>query len=133
MPEEVRRIAKKYMTNPFELSVGRKNEGAENIEHIYYIVHARDRYAALKRIADANPEIFAIIFCRTKIETQEIAEHLIRDGYNADSLHGDLSQQQRDKVMGRYRDRSLQLLVATDVAARGIDVNDVTHVIQYNL
>ena len=121
------------MTNPFELSVGRKNEGAENIEHIYYIVHARDRYAALKRIADANPEIFAIIFCRTKIETQEIAEHLIKDGYNADSLHGDLSQQQRDKVMGRYRDRTLQLLVATDVAARGIDVNDVTHVIQYNL
>ncbi len=133
MPEEVRRIAKKYMQNPIELSVGRKNEGAENIEHIYYIVHARDRYAALKRIADANPDIFAIIFCRTKIETQEIAEHLIRDGYNADSLHGDLSQQQRDKVMGRYRDRSLQLLVATDVAARGIDVNDVTHVIQYNL
>ena len=133
MPEEVRRIAKKYMNNPFELSVGRKNEGAENIEHIYYIVHARDRYAALKRIADANPDIFAIIFCRTKLETQDIAEHLIKDGYNADSLHGDLSQQQRDKVMGRYRDRSLQLLVATDVAARGIDVNDVTHVIQYNL
>ena len=133
MPDEVRRIAKNYMHDPYELSVGRKNEGAENIEHIYYIVHARDRYAALKRIADANPDIFAIIFCRTKIETQEVAEHLIRDGYNADSLHGDLSQQQRDKVMGRYRDRSLQLLVATDVAARGIDVNDVTHVIQYNL
>ncbi|HKR07502.1 MAG TPA: DEAD/DEAH box helicase [Bacteroidia bacterium] len=133
MPDEVRRIAKKYMENPFELTVGKKNTGADNIEHHYYVVHARDRYAALKRIVDATPDIFAIVFCRTKIETQEVAENLIRDGYNADSLHGDLSQQQRDKVMKRYREKSLQLLIATDVAARGIDVNDVTHVINYNL
>ena len=133
MPDEVRRIAKKYMENPFELTVGKKNTGAENIEHRYYVVHARDRYAALKRIVDATPDIFAIVFCRTKIETQEVAENLIKDGYNADSLHGDLSQQQRDKVMKRYREKSLQLLIATDVAARGIDVNNVTHVINYNL
>ncbi|MGZ4001057.1 MAG: helicase-related protein, partial [Mucilaginibacter sp.] len=110
-----------------------KNTGNENIEHEYYIVRARDKYAAFKRIVDFNPEIFGIVFCRTKIETQEIAESLIKDGYNADSLHGDLSQQQRDKVMKRYRERSLQLLIATDVAARGIDVNDVTHVINYSL
>ncbi|MCX6290846.1 MAG: DEAD/DEAH box helicase [Bacteroidetes bacterium] len=133
MPAEVRSIASNYMTNPFELTVGRKNEGAENIEHHYYVVHERDRYASLKRILDAEPEIFGIIFCRTKIDTQRIAENLIKDGYNADSLHGDLSQQQRDKVMARYRSRTLQMLVATDVAARGIDVNDVTHVIHYNL
>jgi ATP-dependent RNA helicase DeaD len=133
MPTEVRRIAKKYMTDPFELTMGTKNTGNENIEHEYYIVRARDKYAAFKRIVDFNPEIFGIVFCRTKIETQEIAESLIKDGYNADSLHGDLSQQQRDKVMKRYRERSLQLLIATDVAARGIDVNDVTHVINYSL
>jgi ATP-dependent RNA helicase DeaD len=133
MPAEVRSIASNYMDKPFELTVGRKNESAENIEHHYYVVHERDRYASLKRILDAEPEIFAIIFCRTKIDTQRIAENLIKDGYNADALHGDLSQQQRDKVMGRYRNRSLQILVATDVAARGIDVNDVTHVIHYNL
>ena len=133
MPSEVRRIAKKYMTDPFELTMGTKNTGNENIEHEYYIVRARDKYAAFKRIVDFNPEIFGIVFCRTKIETQEIAESLIKDGYNADSLHGDLSQQQRDKVMKRYRERSLQLLIATDVAARGIDVNDVTHVINYSL
>ncbi len=133
MPQEVRSIAANYMTNPFELTVGRKNESAENIEHHYYVVHERDRYASLKRILDAEPEIFGIIFCRTKIDTQRIAENLIKDGYNADALHGDLSQQQRDKVMGRYRSRTLQMLVATDVAARGIDVNDVTHVIHYNL
>ncbi len=133
MPAEVRSIAANYMHNPFELTVGRKNEGAENIEHHYYVVHERDRYASLKRILDAEPEIFGIIFCRTKIDTQRIAENLIKDGYNADALHGDLSQQQRDKVMGRYRNRTLQMLVATDVAARGIDVNDVTHVIHYNL
>jgi ATP-dependent RNA helicase DeaD len=133
MPAEVRSIAANYMHNPFELTVGRKNEGAENIEHNYYVVHERDRYASLKRILDAEPEIFGIIFCRTKIDTQRIAENLIKDGYNADALHGDLSQQQRDKVMGRYRNRTLQMLVATDVAARGIDVNDVTHVIHYNL
>ncbi|TWR28391.1 DEAD/DEAH box helicase [Mucilaginibacter achroorhodeus] len=133
MPAEVRRIAKKYMDNPFELTMGTKNTGNANIEHEYYVVRARDKYAAFKRIVDNNPEIFGIVFCRTKIETQEIAEALIKDGYNADSLHGDLSQQQRDKVMKRYRERSLQLLIATDVAARGIDVNDVTHVINYSL
>jgi ATP-dependent RNA helicase DeaD len=133
MPAEVRRIAKKYMDNPFELTMGTKNTGNVNIEHEYYVVRARDKYAAFKRIVDFNPEIFGIVFCRTKIETQEIAESLMKDGYNADSLHGDLSQQQRDKVMKRYRDRSLQLLIATDVAARGIDVNDVTHVINYSL
>src|SRR4051812_22863857 len=133
MPAEVRRIAKKYMDNPFELTMGTKNTGNANIEHEYYIVRARDKYAAFKRIVDFNPDIFGIVFCRTKIETQDIAESLIKDGYNADSLHGDLSQQQRDKVMKRYRDRSLQLLIATDVAARGIDVNDVTHVINYSL
>ena len=133
MPSEVRRIAKRYMENPFELTMGEKNTGNANIEHEYYVVRARDKYAAFKRIVDFNPEIFGIVFCRTKIETQEIAEALIKDGYNADSLHGDLSQQQRDKVMKRYRERSLQLLIATDVAARGIDVNDVTHVINYSL
>jgi ATP-dependent RNA helicase DeaD len=133
MPSEVRRIAKKYMTDPFELTMGEKNTGNVNIEHEYYIVRARDKYAAFKRIVDFNPDIFGIVFCRTKIETQDIAEALIKDGYNADSLHGDLSQQQRDKVMKRYRERSLQLLIATDVAARGIDVNDVTHVINYSL
>jgi ATP-dependent RNA helicase DeaD len=133
MPAEVRRIAKKYMTDPHELTMGKQNTGNVNIEHEYYVVRARDKYAAFKRIVDFNPDIFGIVFCRTKIETQEIAESLIKDGYNADSLHGDLSQQQRDKVMKRYRERSLQLLIATDVAARGIDVNDVTHVINYSL
>jgi ATP-dependent RNA helicase DeaD len=133
MPAEVRSIAANYMEKPFELTVGRKNDAAENIEHHYYIVHERDRYAALKRIIDAAPDIFAIVFCRTKMDTQRVAENLMRDGYNADALHGDLSQQQRDKVMGRYRNRALQILVATDVAARGIDVDDVTHVIHYNL
>ncbi|CAN5406814.1 DEAD/DEAH box helicase [soil metagenome] len=133
MPREVKTISKNYMSNPIELSIGKREEGASNIEHVYYVVRAKDRYLALKRIVDSNPDNFSIVFCRTKIETQEVAEHLIRDGYNADSLHGDLSQQQRDKVMGRYRERALQLLVATDVAARGIDVNNVTHVIHYNL
>jgi ATP-dependent RNA helicase DeaD len=133
MPAEVRRIAQNYMTNPFELTVGKKNAGAENIEHIYYVVSARDRYLALKRIVDFNPDIFGIVFCRTKIESQNIAEQLIKDGYNADALHGDLSQQQRDKVMGRFRDRSLQMLIATDVAARGIDVSNITHIINYEL
>jgi len=133
MPREVSNIAKQYMDNPFEITTESRQKGNENIEHCYAMVKARDRYAALKRFVDANVEIFGIVFCRTKLETQDVAEHLIRDGYNADSLHGDLSQAQRDKVMGRYRDRSLQLLVATDVAARGIDVQDVTHVIHYNL
>jgi ATP-dependent RNA helicase DeaD len=133
MPTEVRRIAAKYMENPFELTVGTKNTGNVNIEHEYYVVRQRDKYAALKRIVDYNPDIFGIVFSRTKAETQEIAEALIRDGYNADALHGDLSQQQRDKVMKRFRDRSLQVLVATDVAARGIDVDSVTHVIHFSL
>lgn len=133
MPDEVLRISKNYMSNPVEITAGTKNSGNDNIEHVYYVVHARDKYAALKRIADSNPDIFAIVFCRTRIETQEIADSLVKDGYGADSLHGDLSQAQRDQVMKRYRSRSLQMLVATDVAARGIDVNDVTHVINYNL
>ncbi|HEX7367498.1 MAG TPA: DEAD/DEAH box helicase [Pelobium sp.] len=133
MPREVRAIAKNYMTDPKELTMGTKNTGNVNIEHEYYVVKARDKYAAFKRIVDYTPDIFGIVFCRTKIETQEIAESLVKDGYNADALHGDLSQQQRDKVMKRYRDRSLQLLIATDVAARGIDVNEVTHVINYSL
>lgn len=133
MPDEVLRISKNYMTSPVEITAGTKNSGNDNIEHVYYVVHARDKYPALKRIADSNPDIFAIVFCRTRIETQEIADKLIKDGYNADALHGDLSQSQRDHVMKRYRSRSLQMLVATDVAARGIDVNDVTHVINYNL
>lgn len=133
MPDEVLRISKNYMVNPIEITTGTKNSGNDNIEHVYYIVHARDKYAALKRIADSNPDIFAIVFCRTRVETQEISDALIKDGYGADALHGDLSQSQRDHVMKRYRSRSLQMLVATDVAARGIDVNDVTHVINYNL
>jgi ATP-dependent RNA helicase DeaD len=133
MPHEVQRISRSYMKEPFEVTVGQKNSGNENIEHLYYVVNARDRYLALKRIADVNPDIFAIVFCRTKAETQQVADNLIKDGYSADALHGDLSQAQRDFVMKRYRSRSLQMLVATDVAARGIDVNDVTHVINYNL
>lgn len=133
MPPEVRRIARNYMDNPTELTMGTKNTGNVNIEHEYYQVRARDKYAALKRIVDFNPEIFAVVFCKTKLDTQDVAEHLIKDGYNADALHGDLSQQQRDKVMQRFRDRNMQLLIATDVAARGIDVNNVTHVINYSL
>jgi ATP-dependent RNA helicase DeaD len=121
------------MENPFEITVGRENSSADNIEHQYYQVSARDRYLALKRIVDYYPEIFGIVFCRTKAETQEIAEKLIKDGYNADALHGDLSQAQRDYVMNRYRNRHLQILVATDVAARGIDVDSVTHVVNFNL
>ena len=133
MPKEVERIARTYMEKPMELSTGKKNEGADNLEHIYYVVSPRDRYLALKRVADYYPEIFGIIFCRTKAETQEVADSLIKDGYSADALHGDLSQSQRDFVMKRFRSHTLQMLVATDVAARGIDVNDVTHVINYNL
>lgn len=133
LPAEVERILTKYMTNPVVKTVGKRNTGTANVKHQYYLVHAKDRYMALKRIADFNPSIYAIIFCRTRIETQEIADSLIRDGYNADSLHGDLSQAQRDHVMNRFRNRSLQMLVATDVAARGLDVNDLTHVINYNL
>lgn len=133
MPKEVERIASKYMSEPEQISVGRRNQSAENIEHIYYVVQSKDRYAALKRIVDVHPDVFGIIFCRTKAETQDVADKLIKDGYNADALHGDLSQAQRDFVMKRYRNKSLQLLVATDVAARGIDVSDVSHVINYNL
>ncbi len=133
MPKEVERIASKYMETPLEISVGKKNAGNENIQHIYYTVQQRDRYAALKRIADFYPDIFGIVFCRTKAETQDVADQLIKDGYNADAIHGDLSQAQRDLVMKRFRSRTLQMLVATDVAARGIDVNNVTHVINYNL
>lgn len=133
MPEEVERILTKYMTDPVIKTVGKRNAGTANVKHMYYMVQARDRYAALKRLADFNPRIYAIIFCRTRIETQEIADSLIRDGYNADSLHGDLSQAARDNVMNRFRNRTLQMLVATDVAARGLDVNDLTHVINYNL
>lgn len=133
MPREVERIAKNYMSNPVELSAGKKNEGAANITHLYYTVNSRDRYLALKRIADFYPEIFGIVFCRTKAETQEVADNLIKDGYSADALHGDLSQGQRDLVMKRFRNHTLQMLVATDVAARGIDVDAITHVINYNL
>ncbi|MDQ3191593.1 MAG: DEAD/DEAH box helicase [Bacteroidota bacterium] len=133
MESSVARIASNYMKNPVEVSVGGKNEGATNISHEYYVVQARDRFAALKRLVDSNPDIFGLIFCRTRMETQEIADKLIKEGYSVDSLHGDLSQQQRDKVMGRFRNKSIQLLVATDVAARGIDVEAITHVIHYSL
>ncbi|MDR0769203.1 MAG: DEAD/DEAH box helicase [Dysgonamonadaceae bacterium] len=133
MPDGIARIAKKYMRSPKEITIGRKNEGACNVRHIFYMVNARDKYLVLKRIADYNPNIYGIIFCRTKKETQEIADLLIKDGYNADSLHGDLSQAQRDYVMQKFRLRNIQLLVATDVAARGLDVDDLTHIINYGL
>jgi ATP-dependent RNA helicase DeaD len=133
MPQEIVAISKKYMNNIFEISVGKKNTGTANVEHNYYLVHAKDRYLALKRIADVNPNIYGIIFCRTRMETKEVADKLMEDGYNADALHGDLSQSQRDFVMQRFRGKHLHMLVATDVAARGLDVNDLTHVINYNL
>lgn len=133
MPRDVENISQSYMNNPIRVTVGEKNAGAENVKHYYYTVHAKDRYLALKRIADFYPSIYAIVFCRTRIETQDVADMLIRDGYNADSLHGDLSQAQRDHVMSRFRNKNLQILVATDVAARGLDVNNLTHVINYNL
>ncbi len=133
MPAEVAKIAKRFMHEPKEIVIGTRNTGAENVRHIYYMVNARDKYLALKRIADDTPNIYAIIFCRTRRDTQEIADQLIADGYNADALHGDLSQQQRDMVMKKFRDRVLPILVATDVAARGLDVNDLTHVINYGL
>jgi ATP-dependent RNA helicase DeaD len=133
MSREIERIAKSYLREYKEIVVGSRNEGAENVNHIYYLVHAKDKYLALKRIVDYYPKIFAIIFCRTKIETQEIADKLIRDGYNAESLHGDLSQPQRDLTMQKFRQHLTQLLVATDVAARGLDVDDLTHVINYGL
>jgi len=133
MPREIAEIAATYMHDHEEITIGTRNAGTENVEHVYYMVKADDRYLALKRIVDMNPDIYAIVFCRTRQETKEIADNLIRDGYNADALHGDLTQQQRDIVMGRFRARSLQVLVATDVAARGLDVQELTHVINYNL
>ncbi len=133
MSREIENIAKSYLHNYKEIVVGSRNEGAEKVNHIYYMVHAKDKYLALKRIVDYYPSIFAIIFCRTKVETQEIADKLIRDGYNAEALHGDLSQQQRDLTMQKFRQHNVQFLVATDVAARGLDVDDLTHVINYGL
>jgi ATP-dependent RNA helicase DeaD len=133
MSPEISAIAKNYMTDPVEVTIGTKNSSAENIEHVYYLVHAKDKYKVLKRIADSEPDIYGIIFCRTRKETQEIASKLMDDGYNADSLHGDLSQAQRDAVMQKFRQKTLSLLVATDVAARGLDVDSLTHVINYSL
>ncbi|SDL46606.1 DEAD/DEAH box helicase [Kriegella aquimaris] len=133
MPKEVSVIAKKFMHNPQEITVGTKNAGTSTVQHEYYVVGGRDRYPALKRLADANPDIFSVVFCRTKRDTQRVAEKLIEDGYNAGALHGDLSQNQRDLVMGAFRKKQIQMLVATDVAARGIDVDDITHVINYQL
>lgn len=133
MPKEVSIIAKKFMHHPVEITVGEKNAGTSTVQHEYYVVGGRDRYPALKRLADANPDIFSVVFCRTKRDTQRVAEKLIEDGYNAGALHGDLSQNQRDLVMNAFRKKQIQLLVATDVAARGIDVDDITHVINYQL
>ncbi len=133
MPNQVARIAKRYMENPVEVTVGKKNSGAENILHVNYIVKEKDRYHALKRIIDYDPDIYGLVFCRTRKETQEIAEKLIKENYNADALHGDLSQAVRDNVMNRFKTKSIQILIATDVAARGIDVQDITHVINYKL
>lgn len=133
MSPEITAISRKYMNNPVEITIGTRNSGAENVTHGFYLVHARDKYKVLKRIADSEPDIYGIVFCRTRKETQEVASKLINDGYNADALHGDLSQAQRDAVMQKFRVRNLQLLIATDVAARGLDVDDLTHVINYNL
>ncbi len=133
MPKEVSKIAKKFMHDPVEITVGTRNAGISTVNHEYYVVGGRDRYPALKRLADANPDIFSVVFCRTKRDTQRVAEKLIEDGYNAGALHGDLSQNQRDLVMNAFRKKQIQMLVATDVAARGIDVDDITHVINYQL
>ncbi len=133
MPREVATIAKKFMSTPQEITVGNKNESTSNVSHEYYLVNSRDRYQALKRLSDANPDIFSVVFCRTKRDTQKVAEQLIEDGYSAGALHGDLSQNQRDLVMKSFRNKQIQTLVATDVAARGIDVDDITHVINYQL
>ncbi|MBO8481435.1 hypothetical protein B5F83_09520 [Muribaculum sp. An289] len=133
LPKEVEAIARNYMTEPEIVTVGTRNAGAENVEHFYYMIREEDRYEALKRIADFNPDIYGIVFCKTREETQKIADALQRDGYDADALHGDLSQAQRDYVMGKFKRKALHLLVATDVAARGIDVNGLSHVINYNL
>lgn len=133
MPKEVEKIAKAYMTDPLEVSIGNKNEANENIEHIYFCVKEKDRYSGLKRLIDFNPSIFGLVFCRTRSETQQVAEKLAKEGYSAEALHGDMSQAQRDRVMNLFRNRSIQLLIATDVAARGIDVDNITHVINYKL
>lgn len=133
MSDEIARISKNYLHDAREITIGRRNEGTANVRHVVYMVHAKDKYETLKRIVDYNPKIYGIIFCRTKRETQEIADKLMQEGYNADSLHGDLSQAQRDLVMQKFRIRNLQLLVATDVAARGLDVDDLTHIINYGL
>jgi ATP-dependent RNA helicase DeaD len=133
MRKEVADIASKYMNNPDEITIGKRNAGAENVRHEFYMVHSRDRYLALKRIVDINPSVYALVFCRTRQETKDVANKLMHDGYNADALHGDLSQPQRDYAMDRFRIKNLQLLVATDVAARGLDVNNLTHVINYDL
>lgn len=133
MPTEIADLTDKYLNNPEKITVGKKNAGAENVEHHYYVVHAKDKYATLKRIADNYPDCYAIVFCRTRMETKEVAENLLTDGYNADALHGDLSQAQRDLVMSKFRNKNLQMLVATDVAARGLDVSDLSHAINYSL
>lgn len=133
MPSEIKRIAKNYMNDPFEITIGKKNSSNQDVSHEYYITHEKFRYYVLKRLADLYPEIYGIVFCRTRQETKDVADKLINDGYNADALHGDLSQAQRDYVMKKFRSRNLQILVATDVAARGIDVNELTHIINYNL
>ncbi len=133
MHKEVRKIANKFMNDPLEITIGKQNVGAENVKHICYMVHARERYLALKRVVDYHPNIYGIVFCRTRNETQEVADKLLKDGYNADALHGDLTQAQRDAVMRKFRVKHLKLLIATDVAARGLDVDDLTHIINYNL
>jgi len=133
MPREVRKIANRFMNNPLEITIGKQNVGAENVKHLCYMVHARERYLALKRVVDYHPNVYGIVFCRTRRETQEVADKLVKDGYNADALHGDLTQAQRDAVMKKFRVKHLKLLVATDVAARGLDVDDLTHIINYNL
>ncbi len=133
MSDDIKKIANRYMSKPLEISLGRKNSGSDDVSHICYMVHARDKYPALKRIADFYPEIYGIIFCRTRRETQEIADLLMKDGYNAEALHGDLSQAQRNVVMNKFRSRKITLLVATDVAARGLDVDNLTHIINYSL
>lgn len=133
MSPDIANIARNYMQNPLEITMGKKNASAENVTHVYHMVHAKDRYNALKRVVDFHPDIYGIVFCRTRQETKDVAESLMRDGYNAEALHGDLSQAQRDYVMSKFREKTLSVLVATDVAARGLDVNNLTHVINYNL
>ena len=133
MPKEIGKITRKYMKEPMEITIGRKNESTSSVRHVYYMMHAKDKYLALKRVVDYYPNIYGIVFCRTRKETQEIADNLMKDGYDADALHGDLSQAQRDHVMNKFRNHNLQLLVATDVAARGIDVDSISHIINYGL